>query len=107
MKEHPDLWIELMDSLRNAWPQISGSLLAIMICYGRLLYDGVERKKRWIEPFLCGALSWGFSSALELVGIPSSMSPALGGAVGFIGVEKLREIAIRIIDKRLDEKSHD
>ncbi|MBD2811701.1 phage holin, lambda family [Xenorhabdus sp. Vera] len=104
MKEHPDLWVDVLNSLRNTWPQISGSILAIMICYGRLIYDGVERKNRWVEPLLCGALSWGFSSALELFGIPSSVSPALGGAVGFIGVEKIREFAIRAINKRLGDK---
>ncbi|AYA40375.1 phage holin, lambda family [Xenorhabdus nematophila] len=104
MKEHPDLWADVFSGLRNSWPQISGSILAIMICYGRLIYDGVERKNRWVEPLLCGALSWGFSSALELFGIPGSVSPALGGAVGFIGVEKIREFAIRAINKRLGDK---
>ncbi len=106
MQEYPELWIDLMYYLRNAWPQISGALLAIMICYGRLIYDGVERKNRWAEPLLCGALSWGFSSGLELIGIPVSVSPALGGAVGFLGVEKLREFVIRAIEQRLEEKAH-
>ncbi|WP_086956349.1 phage holin, lambda family [Xenorhabdus innexi] len=106
MQEYPELWVELMYALRNVWPQISGALLAIMICYGRLIYDGVERKNQWAEPLLCGALSWGFSSGLELIGIPVSVSPALGGAVGFIGVEKLREFAIRALEQRLNEKFH-
>ncbi|PHM67712.1 holin [Xenorhabdus kozodoii] len=104
MKENPDLWADLLAGLKNSWPQISGSALAIAICYGRLIYDGVERKNRWVEPLLCGALSWGISSGLELFGIPASVSPALGGAVGFIGVEKLREFAIRAINKRLGDK---
>ncbi|TDB52623.1 phage holin, lambda family [Photorhabdus luminescens] len=107
MDKQPDLWADLLNGLRNLWPQISGSLLAVLICYGRLIYDGVERKKRWVEPLLCGALSWGVSSGLELFGIPSSVSPALGGAIGFIGVEKLREFALRAINKRLGDKSHD
>ncbi|CAQ86376.1 MULTISPECIES: phage holin, lambda family [Photorhabdus] len=107
MDKQPDLWADLLNGLRNLWPQISGSLLAVLICYGRLIYDGVERRKRWVEPLLCGALSWGVSSGLELFGIPSSVSPALGGAIGFIGVEKLREFALRAINKRLGDKSHD
>ncbi|MBS9432212.1 MULTISPECIES: phage holin, lambda family [Photorhabdus] len=107
MDKQPDLWADLLNGLRNSWPQISGSLLAVLICYGRLIYDGVERKKRWVEPLLCGALSWGVSSGLELFGIPGSVSPALGGAIGFIGVEKLREFALRAINKRLGDKSRD
>ncbi|WP_036773194.1 phage holin, lambda family [Photorhabdus australis] len=107
MDKQPDLWADLLNGLRNSWPQISGSLLAVLICYGRLIYDGIERKKRWVEPLLCGALSWGVSSGLELFGIPGSVSPALGGAIGFIGVEKLREFALRAINKRLGDKSRD
>ncbi|KLU15535.1 MULTISPECIES: phage holin, lambda family [Xenorhabdus] len=107
MDKQPDLWADLLNGLRHSWPQISGSGLAILICYGRLIYDGVERKNRWVEPLLCGALSWGISSALELFGIPGSVSPALGGAIGFIGVEKLREFAIRAINKRLGGKPHE
>ncbi|WP_237388494.1 phage holin, lambda family, partial [Xenorhabdus sp. Sc-CR9] len=75
MKENPDLWADLLEGLKNSWPQISGSALAIVICYGRLVYDGVDRKNKWIEGVLCGALSWGISSGLELFGIPSSAAP--------------------------------
>ncbi|MEX0445241.1 phage holin, lambda family [Xenorhabdus sp. SGI246] len=104
MKENPDLWADLLDGLKNSWPQISGSVLAIVICYGRLVYDGVDRKNKWIEGILCGALSWGISSGLELFGIPSNAAPFVGGLVGFIGVEKIREFAIRTINKRLGDK---
>ncbi|MDC9614905.1 phage holin, lambda family [Xenorhabdus khoisanae] len=104
MKENPDLWPGLVDGLKNSWPQISGAILAAGICYGRLIYDGVERKNKWIEGVLCGALSWGISSGLELFGISGSAAPFVGGLVGFIGVEKIREFAIRAINKRLGDK---
>ncbi len=78
--------------------------MAALICYGRLIYDGVERKNRWVEALLCGALSWSVSSGLEMFGIPASFAPAIGGAIGFIGVEKLREFAVRAINKRLGGK---
>ncbi|KLU14049.1 holin [Xenorhabdus sp. GDc328] len=104
MKENPDLWADMLNGLKNSWPQISGSALAIVICYGRLIYDGVERKNRWVEALLCGALSWSVSSGLEMFGIPISFAPAIGGTVGFIGVEKIREFAVRAINKRLGGK---
>ncbi|MDX7989493.1 phage holin, lambda family, partial [Xenorhabdus sp. 12] len=53
---------------------------------------------------LCGALSWSVSSGLEMFGIPGSFAPAIGGAIGFIGVEKIRGFAIRAINKRLGDK---
>ncbi|WP_323857639.1 phage holin, lambda family [Xenorhabdus doucetiae] len=104
MKENPDLWADLLEGLKNSWPQVSGTLLAAAICYGRLIYDGVERKNRWIEALLCGAFSWSITSGLETFGIPINFAPAIGGAIGFIGVEKIREFAIRAINKRLGDK---
>ncbi|ATZ96711.1 phage holin, lambda family [Dickeya fangzhongdai] len=97
----PGFWADIATGLKNSLPQISGATLAVIICYGRLIYDGVERKNKWIEGVLCGALSLGISSALDVVGLPISMSPFIGGMVGFIGVEKLRGIAIRAISRRV------
>lgn len=97
----PGFWADVLNGLKNAWPQILGSMMAGLICYGRLIYDGVERKNRWIEGVLCGALSLCISSALDVFGLPVSMSPFIGGMVGFIGVEKLRTIAISAISKRV------
>ncbi|WP_323872934.1 lysis system i-spanin subunit Rz [Xenorhabdus doucetiae] len=43
-------------------------------------------------------------TGLETFGIPINFAPAIGGAIGFIGVEKIREFAIRAINKRLGDK---
>ena len=94
-------WADVLNGLKNSWPQISGAALAATICYGRLIYDGAERKNKWIEVVLCDALSLCISSGLDVVGLPISMSPFVGGLVGFIGVEKLRGIAIRAISRRI------
>ncbi|OWO84000.1 phage holin, lambda family [Photorhabdus luminescens] len=101
MKNNPDLWTEILQGLKDAWPQISGSIAAIIVCYGRLIYDGVDRKNKWIEGILCGALSLCISSALDIIGVPASAAPFAGGLVGFIGVEKLREIAINTFNRRV------
>ncbi|QZN97796.1 phage holin, lambda family [Symbiopectobacterium purcellii] len=94
-------WADLLNGLKSSWPQIFGAGLAAIICYGRLIYDGTDRKNRWIEGVLCGALSLAISSALDVVGLPITMSPFIGGMVGFIGVEKLRNIAINAISRRV------
>lgn len=107
-EKDPGFWADIMHGLRNSAPQLSGAGLAVLICYGRLIYDGVERKNKWIEGVICGALSLGISSALDVVGLPISMSPFVGGMVGFIGVEKLRGIAVRAISRRVggDDNDH-
>ncbi|MFA9209183.1 MAG: phage holin, lambda family [Yersinia sp. (in: enterobacteria)] len=100
-EKDPGFWSEILNGVKASWPQISGAGLAALICYGRLIYDGTDRKNKWIEGVLCGALSLCISSALDVVGIPISASPFIGGMVGFIGVEKLRGIAIRAISRKV------
>ena len=100
-------WVDVLNGLKNAWPQILGSMMAGIICYGRLIYDGEERKNSWIEGILCGALTVCISSALDVVGLPISLSPFIGGMVGCMGVDKIRSIAISAISKRVGVSDED
>lgn len=36
----PEFWAAVLTGLKNAWPQILGALMAGLIAYGRLIYDG-------------------------------------------------------------------
>ena len=96
----PEFWAAVLAGLEGAWPQISGALAAGIIAYGRLIYDGATRKNKWLEDILCSVFSLCITSALDTVGLPVSVSPFVGGVVGFVGVDKLREIAISAIRKR-------
>ncbi|MEQ5220476.1 phage holin, lambda family [Providencia alcalifaciens] len=101
MKEH---FAEILEMVKNALPQLSGVALAIFIRYACLIYDGDTRKNKWAECLLCGALSWAIIGGAEFLGIPNGASGMIGGAIGFLGVEKIREIAHRMINKRLGDK---
>lgn len=96
--KNPEFWAAALTGLKNAWPQILGASMAGLIAYGRLIYDGATRKNKWLEGVLCGALC--ITSALDVVGLPVSISPFVGGVIGFVGVDKLREIAISALRKR-------
>jgi len=39
-------------------------------------------------------------SALDYVNLPQSLSIAIGGALGFVGVEQVRSVANRVINVR-------
>lgn len=97
---NPEFWAAVLTGFKNAWPQILGASMAGLIAYGRLIYDGATRKNKWLEGVLCGALSLCITSALDVVGLPVSVSPFVGGVIGFVGVDKLREIAISALRKR-------
>ncbi|EAB5971010.1 phage holin, lambda family, partial [Salmonella enterica] len=45
----PEFWAAVLTGLKNAWPQILGALMAGLIAYGRLIYDGATRKNKWLE----------------------------------------------------------
>ncbi|MZC06838.1 phage holin, lambda family [Salmonella enterica subsp. enterica serovar Typhimurium] len=96
----PKISVAVLSGLNNAWPQIPGALMDGIIAYRRLIIAGAIRKNKWLEGVLCGALSLCVTSALDVVGLPVSISPFVGGIIGFVGVDKLREIAISALKKR-------
>lgn len=57
-------------------------------------------KRKTLEILLCGALTLTFASALEYVGWPKSLSVAIGGGVGLIGVDAIRGAAMRVIGNK-------
>ncbi|NUL36618.1 phage holin, lambda family [Kosakonia sacchari] len=106
MNKDPGFLADLYAGIKQAWPQISGAGLAVLICYGRLICDGAERKSNcwWLEPLICGLITWAATSGLTFamavwlpnsVINPQSLSPLVGGAVGLLGVKKLRAIAMK------------
>ncbi|HAP0139804.1 TPA: phage holin, lambda family, partial [Escherichia coli] len=58
-------------------------------------------KRKTLEILLCGALTLTFASMLEYWGWPKSLSVAIGGGVGLIGVDAIRGFAMRLIGLRL------
>lgn len=73
-------------------------------CYGWLAHCIFWRwwgwKRKTLEILLCGALTLTFASALEYVGWPKSLSVAIGGGVGLIGVDAIRGAAMRVIGNK-------
>ncbi|MFP1759829.1 phage holin, lambda family [Lonsdalea quercina] len=93
-------WADIANSLKNSWPQLFGAILAVLIRYGMLIYNGTEKKNEWIEGVLCGLLTLAITTALDVFGLPITVSPAIGGAIGFIGVKKLSQMAVNAFNKR-------
>ncbi|QIQ22397.1 phage holin, lambda family [Zophobihabitans entericus] len=95
-----DFFASVIDWLYQNYPLIYGAILAVLIAYVRLVYDGVDGRKKWIEAILCGALALAASSALDYFGLPQSLSPFIGGMIGFLGVEKLRAFSMAFFERR-------
>lgn len=80
--------------------------IAVVIRFLSIAYDYSNGgpRRTWLatftESFLCGAITLSMSSGLELFGIPTTAATMVGGGIGFVGVEKLRQFADTWLNKR-------
>lgn len=96
----PTLWAALMAWLMDNWPAVSGALLALSISFMRITYDGGSGRRRLIESTLCGLITLAAASGAALLGVTYTATPFIGGVVGLLGVDIIREKAKTVLNKR-------
>lgn len=99
-EKNPDLWAALIAWLSMHAPSVYAFLLSVTIAVVRVIYGGGTSRQMVLEGVMCGLATLTLVPLLQVVGLPQSMATFAGGLVGFIGVEKLRDIAIRFGEKR-------
>ncbi|WON77565.1 phage holin, lambda family [Serratia sp. UGAL515B_01] len=105
MKQNPDIWMSLTLAAKAMWPTFGAAVVSGLVCYARIIHDGEKRKNKWVEGILCGFLAFGVSHGLEYLSLPQGTDVFIGAVIGFIGVEKVREIALRAISKKTGDKN--
>ena len=97
----PD-WLEWFQSWWRGDTPLGAVIMSIVMAGLRIAYFGGDGgwKRKTLEILLCGALTLTFASALEYVGWPKSLSVAIGGGVGLIGVDAIRGAAMRVIGNK-------
>lgn len=97
MPNSPHTWMDLLASIPAV---VWGFFMAFIVAILRVVYDKEEttRMRICLEALLCGFLTLAAASVITWLELPESLSVAVGGAVGFIGTVKLREVALRYID---------
>lgn len=95
----------MFDVFQYAPPYVWGALLAFTIAILRVRYNdpNAARRRVLLEAAICGCLSLTLSGSLEWLNAPQSASVALGGAVGFIGINKIRALALGWLGKKADK----
>lgn len=96
----PVLWSLLMVWLSDNWPTLYGTILAMVIAWLRVSYDGGEGRRRCLESSLIGVITFAFISGFGWFGIPAEASGPVGGMAGLFGVEKVRKLAERILGNK-------
>lgn len=105
MKMHndPHSWSDLLELFQGWWrgdTPIGAVMLSVVMAFLRIAYGGGGWKKMLLEGLMCGALTLTAVSALEYFDLPKSLSIAIGGALGFVGVEQVRTLATRVFNVR-------
>ena len=101
----PTLWAALLAWLMDNWPAVSGAVLALSISFMRITYDGGSGRRRLIESTMCGLITLAAASGTTLLGVPYEAAPFIGGVVGLLGVDIIRERAKLVFNKKGDSNA--
>lgn len=104
-EKDPGLWAALAAWLAFHSPTIYGAMLAMAIAFFRVIHGGGKLSKALLGGVMCGLLSMALINGAELVGLSSGYAGFVGGMVGFIGADTLREAALKMLGKKVDEWS--
>lgn len=102
MDQDPSLWAAFIAWVASHHPQLYAFGLSVAIAVVRVIYGKGGWRQMCLEGALCGLATLTMVPLLAYFGLPDSMATFAGGAVGFMGVEKLRDYADRIIGKKVD-----
>lgn len=86
-------------------PEVKAALFTIFMAGLRILYENKEGKllRKVLETLLCGALTYAAASGLTFFTLPPGVSICLGGMIGLMGADYVRDKAKRIFEKRIEQ----
>lgn len=103
MQTNIHTWAGVWDLLRiwlNGYVPLGGVLLSIVMAVLRIAYSGGGWRRMLLEAPLCGAITLTAVSSLDYFNLPKTLTVAFGGAIGFIVVDQIRAVALRIFGNR-------
>lgn len=102
MNEQPDLAAQILGWVSAVAPQLYAPALSVAIAVSRVIYGGGSHRQMLLEGALCGFVTLSLVPALQYIGLPDNMATFAGGCVGFLGVEKLRELADKFLSRKAE-----
>lgn len=100
-EKDPSNWIGLWSALPEAF---RAALLSAVIAWLRIMYDGKESRwvRRLLEAMLCGGVTLACASAISAMGLNPDWAVFVGGAIGGLGIEPVRQLALRFAARKAD-----
>lgn len=94
-------------------PISTGGLLAVILTALRVAMSETEKSFGYVcmEGLACGLLSMAFSyAAIHMFAVDNSVGILIGSSAGFVGLDRMKALFIKLIDSYLDskkERNHD
>lgn len=99
-EKSPDVWAAVFAWISQVAPHLYAPAMSVTIAVLRVIYGGGSKRQMALEGSLCGLVTLAIKPALIWVGLPPDMAVFIGALVGFIGVEKLRDLAVRFGERK-------
>lgn len=101
-EKDPAIWAAIWSAITGLSAPVKGAAMATLISYLRVMYDGKEthQVRVILEALICGSLSLCATSVISWLQLPSDLAIAAGGAIGFMGVNTLRDYMLRWIGRQ-------
>ena len=102
-----DVFIQISKTIETLPPWVGGALMSIIVAVLRVVYDKEETSavRILLEGLLCGALTLTAGSAVAAMGMPHEWYLFCGGVIGFIGSQSIRNLAMKILNKKVHDIS--
>jgi len=102
-EKDPNLWASALAWLNAIAPSLYAFGLSVTVAVLRVVYGGGTSRQMILEGALCGLATLTLVPLIEYFGLPQSMATFIGGCCGFIGTEKLRDLAVRFGERKAEQ----
>lgn len=102
-EKNSEVWLIMLAWCQQHFNTIYTFLLSVMIAIFRICYIGKEKNKRRVvcESVLIGLIAISSNSVFTYFNMPEDLSVGLGAVLATFGMDKVRAIAFRYVDKKV------
>lgn len=103
-EKSPDLLVAILAYIQQNYNAITGFVMAFFMSMLRawFLQQKSSYRQRLLDGSICGALTLSCMSLLTYFGVGEHVSTFVGGLLGFVGAEKIREFLFALIRKKIE-----
>ncbi|WP_176506375.1 phage holin, lambda family [Pseudomonas urethralis] len=100
MDKDPGMWAAVLSWAVTHQTQLYAAGMSMLMAIFRVVRGGGTRRQMLLEGAMCGLITLALVPLLQWLGLPQSMATFAGGAVGFMGVDKIRAYSDTILSRK-------